>query len=348
MAADSRPLLFGTEPLPADFNHYVVWLTSLGMAAQPPWPFTGKFTDEWVEWILVGSLSPTPTAESGDLLPTLVAAPRAPLASDALEVEIDPELVMPVAQCRRLQGFCLAAEAARGSIGDTSTEVSSWLDSSFQVETCVSMADPPHGVPGLAFAILSSKLERFLGDIVSFLHAERDAFPRVSACLSATGIPVPRMLKNLLVHPCLPAVLGSAAVVLLQLLVGPPTLLNLRNLLWHGFVDLKEFPRAYFTGLRVLWAWVGDCWSAFLRGAVAEAVPVPHFYRRPPLSLLRFGSLFSFVCPSEVAVPDSRSAEPPCSPRLSQPTPPDWMLAWLFMDLEHLLRVAWVEYVRFK
>jgi hypothetical protein len=326
----TRPLLFGTEPLPPAYNRHVAWLTSLRFAAPAPWPFTGgKLTDAWVEWIVdAGSSLAAPAAEEADDDP----------------VALDPRLVVPVAQCRRLQGLCVAAEAA------CEREETSWVDHSFlvDIETYARVSDTTHCVPGLVFAILSSKLERFLGDILAFLHAERDAFPRVSACLSVTGAPVPRMLKNLLVHPCLPAVLGSATVVLLQLLLGPPTLLNLRNLLWHGFVDLKQFPRAYVTGLRVLCAWVADRWNVFVQGAAAEAV-LPHFYRRPPLSSLRVASLLSCVWPSEqAAAPGSRSAEPPraCSPRLSPSAPPDWMLAWLLIDLEHALRVAWVEYER--
>jgi len=39
--------------------------------------------------------------------------------------------------------------------------------------------------------------------------------------------------------------------------MGPPTGMNLRNVVWHGFTTEAEFPRCYFSLLLVLVDWIG-------------------------------------------------------------------------------------------
>ena len=51
----------------------------------------------------------------------------------------------------------------------------------------------------------------------------------------------PNMIKDLLAADEVRRVLGPGKVSTLQLLIGPPTGLNLRNLLWHGYLPLSEF-----------------------------------------------------------------------------------------------------------
>lgn len=96
-------------------------------------------------------------------------------------------------------------------------------------------------------------------------HAHRQVFLSVGSC---TAKQCPHLLKDLLatkeledvfspvsvsmpggiddrtlspfkLHPC-PL---SLQMFLLRCLIGPPTGLNLRNVLWHGFADHKEVPR---------------------------------------------------------------------------------------------------------
>lgn len=55
----------------------------------------------------------------------------------------------------------------------------------------------------------------------------------------------PIMLKEILQSNTLTALLGDEAVAFLGVLVGPPTSLNIRNLVWHGFGSVHEHPEQY-------------------------------------------------------------------------------------------------------
>ncbi|XP_060553033.1 endoplasmic reticulum membrane-associated RNA degradation protein-like isoform X2 [Ruditapes philippinarum] len=51
------------------------------------------------------------------------------------------------------------------------------------------------------------------------------------------------MIKDLLVSEYLKAMLGSHVIQVLRVIIGPPTSLNIRNVVWHGFPVPAEIPR---------------------------------------------------------------------------------------------------------
>ncbi|XP_033734520.1 endoplasmic reticulum membrane-associated RNA degradation protein-like isoform X1 [Pecten maximus] len=87
----------------------------------------------------------------------------------------------------------------------------------------------------LVMLIVTSVLERSLGDVY---------LTRGSQC--------PSMLKDLLLTPELSQIFGSAAIQTLRVVLGPPTSLNLRNVVWHGFPTPGEIPQRYTWFLLLL------------------------------------------------------------------------------------------------
>lgn len=85
----------------------------------------------------------------------------------------------------------------------------------------------------LAFSIATAQLERLLGDMVAGM-----------------GVECPRMLKDIL--PLLTDALSADAVFFLSCLVGPPAGLNLRNVVWHGFMDSRTFSDSYLSLILVV------------------------------------------------------------------------------------------------
>ncbi|XP_057365947.1 endoplasmic reticulum membrane-associated RNA degradation protein-like [Daphnia carinata] len=74
--------------------------------------------------------------------------------------------------------------------------------------------------------LITAALERALGNL--FLHGDRNK-------------KVPSLFRDLLASRELHVILGISQVVLLQLLLGNPLSLNLRNLIWHGFVSFLDW-----------------------------------------------------------------------------------------------------------
>lgn len=79
----------------------------------------------------------------------------------------------------------------------------------------------------LSFLLLTSSLEHALGNVYL-------SFSCASQC--------PSLLKDLLATQELKDVFGDTVVSLLHILIGPPSSLNLRNVLWHGFAAPAEVP----------------------------------------------------------------------------------------------------------
>ncbi|XP_022250419.1 endoplasmic reticulum membrane-associated RNA degradation protein-like isoform X2 [Limulus polyphemus] len=75
----------------------------------------------------------------------------------------------------------------------------------------------------LALLILTAYLERALGNVLLLKQNQ-----------------VPAMLKDLLATEELKNIFGHESILFLQILMGPPISLNLRNILWHGFVAPSE------------------------------------------------------------------------------------------------------------
>ena len=79
----------------------------------------------------------------------------------------------------------------------------------------------------VAMLLMSSLLERTLGDLYMTVA-------NTSQC--------PSLLKDLLSTSELKELFGNTAITCLHVLIGPPCGLNLRNILWHGFIAPGEIP----------------------------------------------------------------------------------------------------------
>ena len=79
----------------------------------------------------------------------------------------------------------------------------------------------------LCLLLLTSSLEHALGDVYL-------TYSGASQC--------PSLLKDLLATSELKDVFGETVISLLHILIGPPSSLNLRNVLWHGFTAPGEVP----------------------------------------------------------------------------------------------------------
>lgn len=90
----------------------------------------------------------------------------------------------------------------------------------------------------LAFSILSTIVERLVGSIF----------------LSQSGgeKPILRTLSELLSTQEIHDVLGGTTVFIVRCLIGPPIALNLRNVIWHGFLSDADPFRPEFTSLLFL------------------------------------------------------------------------------------------------
>ncbi|XP_071500188.1 endoplasmic reticulum membrane-associated RNA degradation protein-like [Diadema antillarum] len=119
------------------------------------------------------------------------------------------------------------------------------------------VADTTRGTE-MSLLLTTAALERALGDVYLMKNS-----------------PCPSLLKDLLVTQELRQIFGIPALFCLRTLMGPPTSLNLRNILWHGFAAPGEIPTRYASFLLLLTASLGHILSE-----VGIHVPdIPH--RRP-------------------------------------------------------------------
>lgn len=83
-------------------------------------------------------------------------------------------------------------------------------------------------------------LERTLGDVIF------SQLPNPSEEL------VPNKLSEILLHPLISQSLGEDILFILRTMIGPLNGLNLRNVIWHGFVTYEEFSPNYTSFFLVL------------------------------------------------------------------------------------------------
>uniref|UniRef100_T1J3K5 DUF4209 domain-containing protein n=1 Tax=Strigamia maritima TaxID=126957 RepID=T1J3K5_STRMM len=69
---------------------------------------------------------------------------------------------------------------------------------------------------------------------------------------------VPFLLKDLLSSDNLKNAIGKCPMQVLQVLIGPPVSLNLRNLVWHGFIAQNELPLSFSWFLFGIIAGIGN------------------------------------------------------------------------------------------
>lgn len=98
--------------------------------------------------------------------------------------------------------------------------------------------------PLVGSSMLVTYLEKALGDLLCWKTEGRQR--------------VPCRINDLLGEPALQDLLGPDAVFVVRCLVGPPNGLNIRNLLWHGFLDPEQLHPALLDFLMVLVASLGS------------------------------------------------------------------------------------------
>lgn len=94
--------------------------------------------------------------------------------------------------------------------------------------------------------VLIATLERVLSDVMLTLQGGKEG---------AAVVQPPQILRDLLQHPVLVERLPHGLTALLHYLVGPPIGMNLRNVLWHGFLHHnvpEPYPLRSFLALLVL------------------------------------------------------------------------------------------------
>uniref|UniRef100_A0A131YZR5 Endoplasmic reticulum membrane-associated RNA degradation protein n=1 Tax=Rhipicephalus appendiculatus TaxID=34631 RepID=A0A131YZR5_RHIAP len=108
-------------------------------------------------------------------------------------------------------------------------KLSSWTDVEKDIQDCFKFVkcDDPCG-PVLVVLRITAILEHSLGNV-----------------LFGKGVQVPFLLKDILTAPQLHEAFGPELMTLLQVIVGPPQSLNLRNVTWHGFVRPEEVDSRY-------------------------------------------------------------------------------------------------------
>ncbi|XP_070590002.1 endoplasmic reticulum membrane-associated RNA degradation protein isoform X2 [Erythrolamprus reginae] len=118
----------------------------------------------------------------------------------------------------------------------------------------------PHGTAvALSLMKLTSCLERALGDV--FLLIGKDC---------------PFLLRDLLSSQELVSIFGQPVMDSLKVFIGSPDGLNLRNILWHGFVSAREIPVKYFSMLLFLTAGLGQLLNNYCLQAHSALIHRPY------------------------------------------------------------------------
>ncbi|XP_077493297.1 endoplasmic reticulum membrane-associated RNA degradation protein-like isoform X3 [Amblyomma americanum] len=104
-----------------------------------------------------------------------------------------------------------------------------WTSAEADIQDCFQQlqSGDPCG-PVLAVLRTTAILEHSLGNV-----------------LFGKNVQVPFLLKDILTADQLHEVFGPELMLLLQVIVGPPQSLNLRNIVWHGFVRPEEVDSRY-------------------------------------------------------------------------------------------------------
>ncbi|XP_036079629.1 endoplasmic reticulum membrane-associated RNA degradation protein isoform X2 [Rousettus aegyptiacus] len=159
--------------------------------------------------------------------------------------------------------------------GQLEMQFTQWLQWTSSPELFAEIFDALESLQSPAISLslmkLTSCLERSLGDVFLLIGKE-----------------CPFLLRDLLASEELAQVFGQSVMNVLEVFVGSPRGLNLRNVLWHGFAAPHEVPAKYCSAMVLLTAGLGQLLKRYLRHA-ERALP-----RRPPLALTRVGDLSVF------------------------------------------------------
>ncbi|XP_056423090.1 endoplasmic reticulum membrane-associated RNA degradation protein isoform X2 [Hyla sarda] len=107
---------------------------------------------------------------------------------------------------------------------------------------------------------ITSCLERSLGDV--YLMIAKDC---------------PFLLRDLLASQELAKIFSQTVMDVLRVFLGSPLSLNLRNILWHGFVSPYEIPPKYCSMLLLLTAGLGQLLQSWLTNTEMVLVHRPYF-----------------------------------------------------------------------
>ncbi|GAM21116.1 hypothetical protein SAMD00019534_042910 [Acytostelium subglobosum LB1] len=99
----------------------------------------------------------------------------------------------------------------------------------------------------LCASILTLTIERLLGDIITWRilfeyrnNSNTSSTTTTSKPTTPPVIPMGRMLRDILEDPVLQRSIGPELLWTLRVIIGPPIGMNLRNVLWHGFISPGE------------------------------------------------------------------------------------------------------------
>lgn len=107
---------------------------------------------------------------------------------------------------------------------------------------------------------MTSCLERSLGDLYLLVGKE-----------------CPFLLRDLLASQELAKIFSQTVMDVLRIFLGSPQSLNLRNILWHGFVSPHEIPSKYCSMLLLLTAGLGQSLQSWLNNSDIPLVHRPYF-----------------------------------------------------------------------
>ncbi|XP_044146283.1 endoplasmic reticulum membrane-associated RNA degradation protein isoform X2 [Bufo gargarizans] len=91
------------------------------------------------------------------------------------------------------------------------------------------------------------------------------------------GKDYPFLLRDLLASNELAKIFGQTVMDVLRIFLGSPQGLNLRNILWHGFVSPHEIPHKYCSMLLLLTTGLGQLLQSWLSNTGMSLVRRPYF-----------------------------------------------------------------------
>ena len=125
--------------------------------------------------------------------------------------------------------------------------------------------------------ILTPLIERSLGNVLMSSGSVRT---------------VPALLRDLLLEPVLEQVLGSSCVMVMRLLMGSPRTLNIRNIVWHGFVFPGEISNIFVTVLILIIPTIGDK----LKNLTVKPRPFIHDWKVDSFQIIDFPTIEDLQC----------------------------------------------------
>lgn len=155
-----------------------------------------------------------------------------------------------------------AVQWVRDEVVDTYSQLLSWTNyTELILSTWMRMFDDDNIEDLTVLLVATSIVERSLGDLF-LLNGQP---------------PCPSMLKDLLQTEELQDILGPHMILILRTVIGPPTSLNIRNVVWHGFPYPGEIPRRCIWFILVIFPTIGSILQQ------QQICSLPH---RNPLTLL--------------------------------------------------------------